>query len=333
MTETKPEMPGSGATETAWEQALDWLMRVGQAPEDAALLRRRDRWIAERRENAQAYRKAEKIWRLTGDVRPSFPIAPPHPAGGRPTVRPGRGRTVWTAAATAALAACLALFMLAGPGQRLLTDHHTGTGERARVALPDGSTVDLDAETAVDVAYAPDRRQVHLVTGRAFFDVKADRARPFVVATGETEVTVTGTSFDVRTGGDTIGVRVKSGTVSVAVSRDGRRAVATLARGETATVSRRSGTIVAGRVAASRIGLWREGRLAVDGATVGEVVRELRRYYRGVILISDDALENRRVTGVFNTGNPVAALETLMALHGGTVREITPYVLIASARS
>ena len=54
-----------------WEQALDWFMQVEARPDDARLRAARDAWMAEDAAHADAYRKAEKVWRLTGEVRPA----------------------------------------------------------------------------------------------------------------------------------------------------------------------------------------------------------------------------------------------------------------------
>ncbi|HRJ61537.1 MAG TPA: DUF4880 domain-containing protein, partial [Azospirillaceae bacterium] len=54
-----------------WREALDWLMRVQAAPDDDALALRRDQWLNKSDAHAKAYRKAERVWRLTGDLAPA----------------------------------------------------------------------------------------------------------------------------------------------------------------------------------------------------------------------------------------------------------------------
>jgi transmembrane sensor len=70
----------------------------------------------------------------------------------------------------------------------------------------------------------------------------------------------------------------------------------------------------------------------VDDASIAEVVDKLRRYHRGVILLADRALAARRIAGVYNLGSPVAALRAAVEPHGGSVRELTPYMLLVTGQ-
>ena len=60
-----------------WDQALDWMLQAKARPADAALLSRRDAWIAQHPANGEAYRRAEQVWRLAGPaIRASAHITP-----------------------------------------------------------------------------------------------------------------------------------------------------------------------------------------------------------------------------------------------------------------
>ena len=74
----------------------------------------------------------------------------------------------------------------------------TGKGETKVVALKDGSVVTLNTASEIRVNYSDAVRAVELVRGEALFDVAKNKARPFVVAAGDTSVRVVGTSFTVR---------------------------------------------------------------------------------------------------------------------------------------
>lgn len=315
----------------AWEQSLDWLMRIQASPLDDDLLRQRDRWMAEDEGHARAYRKAEKVWRLTGQVAPVFPAPAASPAPAVP-IRAGHVRRATVLSMAAAVAACLALALLPGIARTLRSDYHTGTGETRQVVLGDGSIVMLDAESAIAVSLSSERRVVTLLSGHAFFQVVADRTRPFVVSAKEMTVTVTGTAFDVSSIDGDAKVEVRSGTVSVTAAHDGSQMTATLKRGGRARVSRLDGRLAVDSVPPPQVGLWRSGRMVVNGATIAQMVEELRRHHRGIILLRDEALAARQVTGVFDLADPVAALDAALQPHGGMVRELTPYVLVVSAR-
>ncbi len=96
----------------------------------------------------------------------------------------------------------------------LLADHRTAIGERRTIALQDGSEVELGAATAINVSFSTNERRIKLLAGEAFFTVAKDPSRPLIVAAGNGEVKVLGTSFDVKVA-DVITVAVASSAVEV----------------------------------------------------------------------------------------------------------------------
>jgi transmembrane sensor len=308
MTRKVPLQDFSASTSgPVWDRALDWLLRVEAAPRDRLLLAERDAWLAEHASHAAAYRQAEQLWRLTGAV----PSTARSPAGWR------RGGLALVAAA---LAVCLMLSL--ATNSLLRADYRTGAGETRDVALPDGSTVSLDADSAI--ALGPDRA-VELLSGRAFFQVKRDPADAFTVTAGEARVTVLGTAFDVLLAGGSVTVAVQAGSVSVA---SGPLQSVTLNPGQRAILDRADGAITAATVGIAGIAAWRGGKLVVEGVPVAEAIEELDRHYSGIILLRDPVLGARRITGVFDLGDPEAALHAVLRPYGGQILAITPYLLV-----
>ncbi len=75
----------------------------------------------------------------------------------------------------------------------------TQNGSRTRTMLPDGTTVWLNAGSKIyfDNDFAGATRDVRL-EGEAYFDVKKNPHRPFIVHTGNIDIKVLGTVFNVR---------------------------------------------------------------------------------------------------------------------------------------
>ena len=307
MTRKVPRQDFSASTGgPVWDCALDWLLRVKAAPRDPLLLAQRDAWVAEDASHAAAYRQAEQLWRLTGAVPP--------------TARwPARWRRGGLVLVAAALAICLMLSL--ATSNLLRADYRTGASETRDVALPDGSTVSLDADSAI--ALGPDRA-VELLAGRAFFQVKRDPAHAFTVTADETRVTVLGTAFDVLLSERSVTVAVQSGSVSVAGSSQS----VTLQSGQRAIVDCADGAITAATVGTTGIAAWRSGKLVVEGVPVAEVIEELDRHHSGVILLRDPVLGARRITGVFDLHDPEAAVRAVLRPYGGQILAITPYLLV-----
>lgn len=74
----------------------------------------------------------------------------------------------------------------------------TAIGSYRQVALSDGSILDLNADSRIEIKYDSKQRQVRLLKGEAFFDVSPDPDRPFVVHAGQRRILVTGTTFLAR---------------------------------------------------------------------------------------------------------------------------------------
>ena len=312
--------------------AADWLIRVREAPGDAALARSLAHWLDERDEHRRAYASVERSWQIMAELAP----APADPQGHDRLEAPPPAvlafpRRLWRPLAiSAALAAALVAF-LAAPALVLLmeADYRTGTGARQALALADGSRVELGADSAVAVDMSGARRVVRLLAGEAFFDVRPDPARPFVVDAGGVDVTVLGTRFNVRLTSTDAGVELAEGTVSLDYPGHGQ-AHTRLVPGQSALVDLRTGALVTGEIAVDDIAVWREGRLFVQDATIAAVVEQLQRYHRAWITVPDGALAQQRVTGLYDLTDPDRALRALVEPHGGRMREISPYMRVLS---
>jgi len=109
---------------------------------------------------------------------------------------------IWTAAASVALIVGLTAYFLFQPEP---IDHlnkkvvATKKGTKTNIVLPDGTKVWINADTKLtyDLAFGKQSREVQLV-GEAFFDVKKDSTRPFIVHTSTYDIRVLGTAFNVR---------------------------------------------------------------------------------------------------------------------------------------
>ena len=107
-----------------------------------------------------------------------------------------------------ALAASLMVVVLGGwwslrdykktDNKELVSEISTRHGSRTTVTLPDGSVVFLNVSSKLTYDYGKeDSRQV-VLEGEAFFDVFKDEQRPFIIHTKKMDITVLGTTFNVR---------------------------------------------------------------------------------------------------------------------------------------
>lgn len=255
-------MTGDPTDDDLLAKAVDWRMRIDAAPGDGALRSALDAWLATSPAHRSAWRDVERLTHVAAAL-PADHADPQGPvlADRSPLPRRAGGPRVRRMAfAALALAACLAFVFLPSLQLWLASDHRTATAELRAVTLDDGSIVSLDAASAVAVRYGAARREVALLSGRAFFEVVPAADRPFVVLVDDATVTVTGTAFDVRSSAQTTSVAVQSGTVEVALDH-GRRPATVLTRGQRLDVDRRAGRVARTDIAPDEVASWRNRRV------------------------------------------------------------------------
>lgn len=337
----------------ASREATDWLILLTDDPDDAGLRDRFDAWLRRSPANAVAWDAMQRAsqamdkttpvhadrWRpMLADLRgekahdPSaaVPLRRVPAPGSRPFAR-RVGRRQALAFGGIAAAACLTAVAV-GPGlvRTLRSDHATGTAETRAIRLPDNSTVTLAPESAIAVAYTPGERRIRLLAGEAFFEVAPNPEYPFRVAVGAVDVTVLGTAFNVHRGEEGADVSVAHGVVRVDNVTADPPVSETLTAGQSVRVAWTGGA--ERRVGpAERVAAWRRNQLIARDEPLGAVVDQLRRYYAGRIIVTDDALAARPVTGVYNLADPVEALRGVARAQNAVVRRITPWVIIVSA--
>jgi transmembrane sensor len=287
--------------ENARDTAIDWWLRRNERPLSREEQKQFAAWLAADAANKAAFAKVSK---LCGFLETELPGAGPV----RKTKRLRRR-------VAAAVVTAVAILALGGEILPLVqSDYSTGTGQTKRVTLDDGSRVELDAKSSISVRFDAIERRLTLLEGQAWFEVAPDPRRPFVVEAAGGTVRALGTAFDValenKRAEVTVGehrVAVSSGGRSVEVE-EGRRSVYF----ENQTAQRPEPIDVEKATA------WRRGRLIFNDKPLDEVIEALGRYHRGYVVFLDPALRKRRVTGVFLTYEPLAALdeiETSLGLH------------------
>src|SRR6185437_1306026 len=84
----------------------------------------------------------------------------------------------------------------------------TAIGSRELIRLADGSEIELNTDSVLRTRITREERRVWLDKGEAYFNIRHDAARPFVVMAGTHRVTDLGTKFFVRHDTDRLEVAV-----------------------------------------------------------------------------------------------------------------------------
>jgi transmembrane sensor len=212
------------------------------------------------------------------------------------------------------------------------TSFATRTAEHMDLHLPDGSRVVLGARSQLRIDYSSARRGVWLDHGEAFFSVKKDRDRPFVVHALDDVITAVGTAFNVRATEDRLTVAVTEGAVRVSDNLTRQRAGAAaqespgqgvrLSLGEQVSFVPRVRTPSREGVAISHFDpeeaiRWRAGWLIYRNEPLRYVIADVARYTTLTISVQDNVADELRFTGaVFkdNVDEWIAALPKVFPL-------------------
>lgn len=298
------------ARSKADEEAERWKARQmagATSPEGRQAL---EAWLAASVENSQAFRRLEIALDVADGVSERFLAAQfeselHDAAKARLAARP---RIFGIAAALTLMIGAVAAIAVVNWRPTAARVYETAIGERETVTLADGSTIELNTNTHIEVSLSRTGRAARLSSGEAVFNVARDENRPFSVATRQADVVVAGTVFNVSALHDGTAVYVLSGAVDVTP----RVAPAsTLLAGDSVAIDADGAASPVMRFDPSRVLSWRTGRLRFAQAPLSEVVGELNRYFPMPIELGDEAIGALPVSGEFKIDDQSAAVRAL----------------------
>ena len=154
-------------------------------------------------------------------------------------------------------------------------------GDREKVLLPDSSVAWLNAGTTLRYPkeFSSVTRYIELIEGQAFFDVKPNPAQPFFVQTSTLEVSVLGTSFDVKSypEEELVSVEVRNGQVGVKNPHSDD--IQILDPGFMVLFNKLNSTMEVVEKDADYIGTWTDGRITFFNEPIPMVLNALERKY------------------------------------------------------
>ena len=352
-----------GADAAIIQAAAEWRTRIdaGLAPGEEEQL---SAWLEADERHAEIFGQMDGTWSLL-DRATEIPIellgvsspvnvvvftdSPPRCAR----------RMTWWAGSIAAAAAVVIVSVLAWRGAFPTQPQYSvaasaGAGLVKRVNLPDGSTVRLNSDSAVQVEYSAGARRIELVRGEASFEVAKDPARPFVVRTAGVDVCAIGTVFTVSRRSQGVEVLVTEGKVQVneatqggslivpstssrAASGDGPKAALTAGEKVVIAVQPRatpvpvSPTVVAAAEIAEALA-WQERRLDFFESTpLAQIAAEFNRFNHHQLVVADPALAGQRFAGSFRADDPETFLELIETRPGVKVERKASETVILRA--
>jgi transmembrane sensor len=297
--------------------AIEWVVRLDAEPEDAHLRVAFEQWQSLGPSRRGAYIRAKAAWHALDPLKILSAESIKSPIEGRIP-----RRAILAGGAATAIAACGAGFLF-----RARAEVSTPIGEIRHVPLADGSLMNMNTDSTVQVTLESSLRQIKLDKGEVWFQVAKDKERPFVVSAGPVRVRAVGTAFSIRRHEDGADVLVTEGIVET-WSQDDENRKTRLEAGSKVFVSDNFGPerVISAGPDIQRTLAWRNGEIALSGQSFEEAAVEFNRYNEQKLII-DPGLANEALTGWFRTNEPqtfadaaAKALGAVVAIDGNEIR-------------
>lgn len=175
-------------------------------------------------------------------------------------------------------------------------------GEKKEIFLPDGTRVTLNGTSLLrhPEQFTGAIREIWF-EGEGYFSVAKNRAKPFVINTGEARVKVLGTAFNLRSRSSEAQIKIAVTEGKVAFSeRNAETAPTLLTAGEQAELDIMTKKITKTETAGENFLAWKTGKIIFKNAPLSKVAADLAEYYDTPVIIQSDSVGALEFTSVFD---------------------------------
>ncbi|KPM61200.1 FecR domain-containing protein [Pseudomonas monteilii] len=298
------------------EAAATWYVQLNDGDSNEARTHAWRQWLQASPQHAAAWARVEKL-------QQQWAMVPPHAALSSLGAAQTQRRDVLKV---------LSLLLAMGGGgwlaaeqvpyRALMAQQRTGTGERRAVELPDGSQLELNVGTALDVRFDRKVRAIQLYQGEILVRPASDiQQRPFIVHTDDGSVLARSTEFSVRKLAQQTRVGVLQASVDVRPQRHPDR-VLNVQAGQQTRFDQQDFTLAHALPADSTA--WLQGMLSVNDWRLGDFIEELGRYRPGVLRCAS-SIQAMSISGAFRIDDTDIALANLPKTLPVKVRYLSRY--------
>lgn len=288
--------------QTQVDQAIDWLVKLRFDTPSPRTERQFQQWLASHPQNPQAWQRVSSL----SDELAGLPKALSRRTLDTSQRQHSSRRDHLKLLALLAVGGSLGWAARAPLGlPQLLADSSTAAGERRQLQGSDGSRIQLNTASAIDLHYSSEQRLLELIRGEVSLDANANDSRPFRI---DTRVGTLGTldgQLLLRENDNGLLVAVRRGEVTLFPASPSARLVQA---GETLQVQA-NGSLQAVSLRSDPWG-WTDGVLSVQQMPLGEFAAELARYRPGLLRCADE-VANLKVSGTYQLADTGQILQLL----------------------
>jgi transmembrane sensor len=312
------------------EEAANWFVHLKDGTESARDRVALEQWLIKSEHHRHAWELVQQLDQHLGSV-PSelaLPALTHHSRSRRQTVK------LLMALLTTGTVGLTAYQTL--PLDRWRADYATAPGQRRTVTLSDGSLLEMNTDTIIDVVFDDARRLIRLHRGEVLIQTGKDvdhagiAPRSFMVETVQGSVRALGTRFSVR--------YMDDAQVQVVVFEHAVEVMPVKMPQQTMRIDNDQQIVFNGeavgvaRTAASHQDAWTHDMLVAVDQRMDEFLKEVARYRRGIVQC-DPEVAALRVTGSYRLDDLDASLESLAFSHPVEVTFLTRFLVKVRAKT
>ena len=300
---------------TSVKQAIQWMLRLRESGHDLALQRQCAQWREARHEHEQAWQRLVHLHQEL-DMRaiPGAGLAMQTLESSQRRLQRRQALKLLGGVAMVGSAAWL------GTGldgiNSWTSGYATGTGERRSFRLPDGTSIQLNTRSAVDLAFKDGQTLIRLKQGEML--ITCGPQRPILVQTRDALLEGLEGGFVARQDSDCTRVSVSHGRV--AIHRPGKGAMQWIESAQNWRLDAQ-GAYRLEQVDMDAMA-WTEGLLVTRDIRLVDFLAQVSRYRHGYLGCSDDTAD-LRLSGVFRLEDPEQLLLVLPRTLPVKLRQVT----------
>ncbi|MDR0507311.1 MAG: DUF4974 domain-containing protein [Dysgonamonadaceae bacterium] len=183
-------------------------------------------------------------------------------------------------------------------------------GEKAGLTLPEGSTVALNSGSRIMYYndYNLKDRYIKL-EGEAYFDIRHNQGKPFIVECEDIKVTVLGTSFGIKAyeNEENISIVLNSGKIQLTTPKEKIE----MAPNDRILYNKATQTTTLEKVNAGDYTDWKQNRLRFENESLENIVKTISRMHNIDIVFEDPQLKSRQFTGTLDNTDIKSVLDAI----------------------
>ena len=305
---------GQHSSHSIRSQAADWLAQMQNPDATPETQDAFEQWRNADIRHALAFEQCRSLWLMTQELKNDADIQRElDSARARKKSNARNNRWYMFAAAATFLVISVGVFFQRSPQP---IEYSTAIAEQRLIQLEDGSSALLNTDSALQVRFTSNKREVLLKKGEAYFTVAKDKQRPFEVVAAKSSVRAVGTEFNVALLNHKLTLDVTEGIVEFKTKTvTDNLLTSKVTQGEAINFHSGDSKLVIQPANAARISAWKARKIYFSADTLEDAIAEYNRYTRKKIVILHDDLKHQKISGVFNiddTDTFIFSLEQLL---------------------